>query len=490
MNNVVANKLLDILKASSYSMKTRQVLSRYLAADGNEKEDFGNEDPHMGIRHYLNKLYAAGVISRNGVGSFSWHWKKVEWDRAKPFATLPGAPSPAELKPKKNYTYGKKSPSLNELYQQAYGKAPEIPETDGETDEGDRMEELKEGHDPRVPPLMEKVTEQDGEIMRLKEQVSDLERKAEKLEMQVKVLDEQGKSQVKVIKVEKYDGKVKKIKDVTLPKTFDRILSLAKCRRNILLVGPAGCGKTHVSKLVADTLDLDFAALSCTAGMSESHLLGRAVPDLTHGKNKFQGTDFLRVYEGGGIGLLDEFDAADSNMLLSVNSGLANGYMNVPNRPDNPIAKRSPDFVCIATANTFGRGATRMYAGRNQLDEATLDRFRIGIVECDYDPNVERRLCPDLEGEEYEPFMDLDEDAADAQRNEYIDRIVGLKYNLRGTCQYVRKKIREAGLRRIMSSRFLEDASVMVSKGGWTLRDVVATFLEGWAAEEVAKLVS
>jgi hypothetical protein len=40
-------------------------------------------------------------------------------------------------------------------------------------------------------------------------------------------------------------------------------------------------------------------------------------------------------------------------------------------------------FVCIAAANTFGTGADRQYVGRNQLDESTLDRFRIGQIELD-----------------------------------------------------------------------------------------------------------
>jgi cobaltochelatase CobS len=39
-------------------------------------------------------------------------------------------------------------------------------------------------------------------------------------------------------------------------------------------------------------------------------------------------------------------------------------------------------------ANTFGTGADRQYVGRNQLDESTLDRFRIGQIERDYDSEI------------------------------------------------------------------------------------------------------
>ena len=42
-----------------------------------------------------------------------------------------------------------------------------------------------------------------------------------------------------------------------------------------------------------------------------------------------------------------------------------------------------------------GRGADRQYVGRNELDESTIDRFRMGTVPMDYAPKLERQLCPD-----------------------------------------------------------------------------------------------
>ena len=157
---------------------------------------------------------------------------------------------------------------------------------------------------------------------------------------------------------------------------FEEVLQLAAARKHIFLPGPAGCGKSHMAKQVADALGLPFGFISCSAGMSESQLLGRRVPNGDHGQFVYEATDFVRCYENGGVFLFDELDAADSNVLLVVNSALANGHMALPNRTENPVAKRHPDFVCIAAANTFGRGADRQYVGRNELDESTLDRFR------------------------------------------------------------------------------------------------------------------
>jgi cobaltochelatase CobS len=136
-------------------------------------------------------------------------------------------------------------------------------------------------------------------------------------------------------------------------------VALASARMNILLIGPAGSGKTYLAAQVAECLGLPFAFISCSAGMSEGQLLGRLIPTGEGGKFEYLISEFVRCYENGGVFLFDEIDAADSNTLLVLTAALANGHMAVPNRPGNPIAKKHPDFVCIAAANTYGTGADR-----------------------------------------------------------------------------------------------------------------------------------
>lgn len=237
-----------------------------------------------------------------------------------------------------------------------------------------------------------------------------------------------------------------------VPMAFKKVTQLAAARLPILLVGPAGCGKTHLGEMVAKALGLNFSAISCSAGMSEAHLLGRAIPNVADGSTVFQSTDFLDAYENGGVFLLDEVDAADSNLLLILNSALANGYLSVPARTDDPSAIRHKDFVLIASANTFGRGADRLYVGRSQLDEATLDRFRMGTVEIDYDKTVETMLCPD-------------------------QRLLGVLWQ-------VRDLIVRNSLRRIMSTRFIKDAYKMLATADWTIEEILATFFQGWNVDE------
>lgn len=234
-----------------------------------------------------------------------------------------------------------------------------------------------------------------------------------------------------------------------------RVIRLAAARRNVLLIGPAGSGKTHLASQVAQALGLSFAHVSCSAGMSEGQLTGRLLPIGDGGKFEYVRSEFVRCYEEGGVFLFDEIDAADSNTLLVLNSALANGEMALANRPANPIAKKHPDFVAIAAANTFGTGADRQYVGRNQLDESTIDRFRIGQVEMDYDAEVEKALCPDD--------------------------------SLRSRLQGYREKIRVNRLRRIVSTRFLRDAFVMTQAGD-SDGEIDSALFAGWSADEVRKV--
>lgn len=156
------------------------------------------------------------------------------------------------------------------------------------------------------------------------------------------------------------------------------ILSVARLGHPIMLVGPAGCGKTTIGEHVADTLKLPFYI---TNSINDTHELVGFVD----GHGKYHETPFRHAYEHGGVWIADEIDAWDANALLSANSALANGFCNFPDRPDR-IA-RHDDFRMIATANTFGAGADRVYVGRNELDAASTDRY--AVISVDYDLNLE-----------------------------------------------------------------------------------------------------
>lgn len=164
--------------------------------------------------------------------------------------------------------------------------------------------------------------------------------------------------------------------------TITKILSSTKRKeKNIMLVGGAGGGKTHLVGSVAKALKLPFYPMSVGLQTTKSDLLG-----FINANGIYMPSPIRLAYENGGVLLLDEFDAAHAGVITILNSLLANGHCSFPDK----IVEKHKDFVCLCACNTYGKGGTIDYVGRNRLDAATLDRFI--IVDVDYDENLEREL--------------------------------------------------------------------------------------------------
>lgn len=234
-----------------------------------------------------------------------------------------------------------------------------------------------------------------------------------------------------------------------LHKDFAELLEILTIENQAFLGGAAGTGKTTLAAQCAEALQLPYAHISCTAGMSEAHLLGRMIADGTYISSKF-----VELYENGGVFLADEVDAADANTLLVLNSALANGYISVPNRASNPTAMRHENFYMVCAANTFGNGSSE-YSGREILDAAFLDRFVLSKMHVDYDKELERDICKDY------PKM-----------YEAINR--------------VRANVKKHKLRRVVSTRLFVSA-VKLLKSGAAEDKVFSRFFTGWSPEEIAK---
>jgi len=235
----------------------------------------------------------------------------------------------------------------------------------------------------------------------------------------------------------------------SLHKAFEDVLYFCEMERQVFVAGPSGSGKTHMASQVARALGVQFKHISCSAGLSEAHLLGRMLFDGTYVKS-----DFVDCYENGGIFLFDEIDAADANTLLVVNSALANGSMSVPNRKDNPSARRHKDFMCICAGNTWGSGSIE-YAGRNYMDAAFMDRFAASKVVVDYDNKLEKKICTD-------------------------DFLYSALNNLR-------KAVMDKKIRRVISTRVFISGQRQVSSGK-SVKDFINNLMIDWSTEEKSKI--
>jgi cobaltochelatase CobS len=244
---------------------------------------------------------------------------------------------------------------------------------------------------------------------------------------------------------------------------FDEVLLLAQCGENVMLVGPTGCGKTHLAEQVALAMGFDleteFAVQSVSGGMGESKLVGGLLPTGEAGRFEPFWTDFLRLYQNGGLFLADEGDAGDENVWLVINSALSNGYLDVQGigRIRRSKNKGKP-FVMLTAMNTFGKGANRQYVGRNELDAATLDRFIMGQVEMDYDRTLEKALCTTQE--------------------EWLK-----------ACWKARDAINATQLRRNVSTRFILSGKKMLDQAPdvWSVEKGLRKLVLGWSQDEKQK---
>lgn len=151
-----------------------------------------------------------------------------------------------------------------------------------------------------------------------------------------------------------------------------------------MLVGPAGSGKTTAARNVSTALfgesaieDGKFGMMSLNEESERSEGFGFISPI----DRVYKSTDFRRIYENGGVFLLDEVDAANANTLTALNAAISAPYASFPDK----VVKRHQDFILIAAANTFGNGADGLYVGRNELDAATRDRFLTMVWNYDWD---------------------------------------------------------------------------------------------------------
>lgn len=256
-------------------------------------------------------------------------------------------------------------------------------------------------------------------------------------------------SQVLEIKDNKKTREIKGLKH----KNLKKLIMLANANMNVLLVGMAGTGKTKGASQVADALDLPFYCMSVGSQTSKSDILG-----YMNATGEYVRTAFREAYENGGVFVMDEIDAGNSNVLIVLNSALANDICSFPDK----MVQRHKDFRFIATANTYGNGADRTYVGRNQLDGATLDRF--AVLEWSIDEALEKALVA--------------------------------KYSKGGiwleTIRFFRRQVEDLGLRTIISPRATVKGAEELELG-FKIEDVIESVIlpqmpsdrRNWAIREV-----
>lgn len=176
-----------------------------------------------------------------------------------------------------------------------------------------------------------------------------------------------------------------------------KLISFLKLFKQAMIVGPTGSGKSTLAKQAANAMGLRYGAFSCNMEASKSELVGFA------NLNGYVTSQFLDFYENGGVFLVDEYDAMSPSIAVVLNAAFdRTGQISVPNRMENPVAKKHKDFYCILAGNTWGSGSVE-YQGREMQDMAFLDRFKLCRIFIGYDEKIEKGIS----GENYDWFMKI-----------------------------------------------------------------------------------
>ena len=162
------------------------------------------------------------------------------------------------------------------------------------------------------------------------------------------------------------------------PAWFRKLAYFVERGDSVLLIGPAGCGKSTAVEHVFREREQPLEIVSVHPRLTASDFEGAVNLVVRDGH---QVTEFglaapaIAVRDGRGL-LLDEADAGSPEAMFSLYRAIDGKDMRIIRKTDDPVIPRDEDFRCVATQNTQGRGDDRgLYHGRGEQDEAFLDRW-------------------------------------------------------------------------------------------------------------------
>lgn len=167
-------------------------------------------------------------------------------------------------------------------------------------------------------------------------------------------------------------------------------------RNNLLLIGPAGSGKTTVIEQVAARLGWPVWAVSCSGKVRASHWFGTFA--LRDGATVWQDGPLALALRHGGIFLADEITRLDPAEQMALVRVLDGGEVAIPETGE--VIRPHKLFRFVGTGNSGGFGdETGAYVGERVSSFAFLDRFlkmEVDYLGEDEEQRLIARVVPDL----------------------------------------------------------------------------------------------
>ncbi len=167
-------------------------------------------------------------------------------------------------------------------------------------------------------------------------------------------------------------------------------------RNNLLLIGPAGSGKTTVIEQVAARLGWPVWAVSCSGKVRASHWFGTFA--LRDGATVWQDGPLALALRHGGIFLADEITRLDPAEQMALVRVLDGSEVTIPETGE--VIRPHKLFRFVGTGNSGGFGdETGAYVGERVSSFAFLDRFlkmEVDYLGKDDELLLIARVVPDL----------------------------------------------------------------------------------------------